>query len=105
MVSRALLLRAAQPAMGQVHILPACAPALSRSYATTKQPTASSQFYKQFTRPIAKVLLLAVFTYQFAYWGWTKLETDEIRAERDGEPFQYTLFMGAALRRLGSRGG
>ena len=46
------------------------------------------QFYKQFTRPMAKVLLLAVFTYQLAYWGWAKLETDEIRAERDGESWQ-----------------
>ena len=32
---------------------------------------------------MAKVLLMAVFTYQFAYWGWSKLETDEIRAEAD----------------------
>ncbi|KAI9158766.1 LOW QUALITY PROTEIN: hypothetical protein HJFPF1_06764 [Paramyrothecium foliicola] len=46
-------------------------------------PHLQSQFYKQFTRPIAKVLLLAVFTYQFAYWSWVKLETDEVRAERD----------------------
>ncbi|KAG5941879.1 hypothetical protein E4U53_007322 [Claviceps sorghi] len=48
----------------------------SVSYATTPRgPT--SQFYKTFTRPVAKVLVLAVFTYQFAYWGWAKLEADE----------------------------
>ncbi len=43
-----------------------------------------SQFYRTFTRPIAKTLLIAVFTYQLAYWTWVKLETDEIRAEREG---------------------
>ncbi|RKL14632.1 hypothetical protein BFJ68_g6188 [Fusarium oxysporum] len=42
-----------------------------------------SQFYRTFTRPIAKTLLIAVFTYQLAYWTWVKLETDEIRAERE----------------------
>ncbi|KAG5970575.1 hypothetical protein E4U55_001611 [Claviceps digitariae] len=48
------------------------------SYATSsKQPGPTSQFYKTFTRPVAKVLVLAVFTYQFIYWGWSKLEADE----------------------------
>lgn len=28
---------------------------------------------------------MAVLTYQLIYWSWVKLETDEIRAERDGE--------------------
>lgn len=44
-----------------------------------------AQFYKTFTRPIGKVLVLAVFTYQVAYWTWVKLEADEHRAETDGE--------------------
>jgi hypothetical protein len=43
-----------------------------------------AQFYKTFTRPVAKVLLMAVLTYQLVYWGWMKLETDEVRAETDG---------------------
>ena len=47
---------------------------------------AQSQFYKTFTRPIAKVLLLAVFTYQVVYWSWMKLEADEVREERNGTP-------------------
>ncbi|KAL7949170.1 hypothetical protein V8C42DRAFT_342175 [Trichoderma barbatum] len=55
-----------------------------RSYAT-KPPNPAAQFYKTFTRPIGKVLVLAVFTYQVAYWTWTKLEADEHRAETDGE--------------------
>ena len=29
---------------------------------------------------------MAVFTYQLAYWGWVKLEQDEIRDQRQGEP-------------------
>ncbi|KAL3957867.1 hypothetical protein ACCO45_008445 [Purpureocillium lilacinum] len=46
----------------------------TRRYAgsTSKQPSATSQFYKMFTRPIAKVLLLAVFTYQVVYWSWMR---------------------------------
>lgn len=48
-------------------------------------PRPQSQFYKTFTRPVAKVLLMALLTYQLIYWSWLKLETDEIRAERDGE--------------------
>lgn len=28
---------------------------------------------------------MAMFTYQLAYWGWVKLEQDEITAEREGE--------------------
>jgi hypothetical protein len=31
-------------------------------------------------------MLLAIFTYQFAYWSWLKLESDEIIAETDGMP-------------------
>ncbi|CAN8095652.1 unnamed protein product [Discula destructiva] len=42
-----------------------------------------AQFYKTFTRPVTKVLLMAFFTYQLAYWSWTKLEQDEIMQERE----------------------
>lgn len=27
---------------------------------------------------------MATFTYQLAYWGWVKLEKDEIQRERTG---------------------
>lgn len=27
---------------------------------------------------------MAVLTYQVVYYGWTRLETDELRAEADG---------------------
>ncbi|MCJ1276764.1 hypothetical protein MMC21_004571 [Puttea exsequens] len=35
-------------------------------------------FYKTHGRPLAKVFLGAVFTYQLAYYAWAKLETDEV---------------------------
>jgi hypothetical protein len=34
---------------------------------------------------VAKVLLMATFTYQLAYWGWVKLEKEEIKRDRNGE--------------------
>ncbi|KAI1199520.1 hypothetical protein F5X97DRAFT_117205 [Nemania serpens] len=38
-------------------------------------------FYKTFGRPVAKVFLLAIFTYQLAYYFWVRMEQDEMRAE------------------------
>ncbi|KAI8633080.1 hypothetical protein F5Y19DRAFT_471337 [Xylariaceae sp. FL1651] len=40
-----------------------------------------STFYKTFGRPIAKVFLMAIFTYQLAYYLWARLEQGEMRAE------------------------
>ena len=45
-------------------------------------------FYKSYGRPIAKVFLGAVFTYQAVYWLWVKLETDEIMARKKSEAFR-----------------
>jgi hypothetical protein len=28
---------------------------------------------------------MATFTYQLAYWGWVKLEKDEIKRSKNGE--------------------
>ena len=39
-------------------------------------------FYKSFGRPIAKVFLGAIVTYQITYLFWTKLETDEIKQQK-----------------------
>jgi hypothetical protein len=41
-------------------------------------------FYKVFGRPIAKVFLGAVFTYQVTYWLWAKSEKEDIRAQKEG---------------------
>ena len=41
-------------------------------------------FYKSFGRPIAKVFLGAVFTYQFTYLAWMRLEKDEIKQQKRG---------------------
>lgn len=50
-----------------------------------------ANFYKTFSRPIAKVLILAVFTYQVAYWTWTKREADEACAKIDGKLYSYPV--------------
>lgn len=41
-------------------------------------------FYKAFTRPVAKGFLIAVFTYQLVYYIWVKLETDETKRDQEG---------------------
>ncbi|CAI0642131.1 unnamed protein product [Colletotrichum noveboracense] len=60
-----------------------------RSYSTSesgeKRPSIVGTFYKTFTRPVLKVLLMATLIYQVAYWGWTTLEQDEIREEKKKE--------------------
>ncbi|RDW68506.1 hypothetical protein BP5796_09163 [Coleophoma crateriformis] len=43
------------------------------------------QFYKTFTRPVAKVVLMATFVYQALYWSWVKMEKDEIKGEKNVE--------------------
>lgn len=48
-------------------------------------PRSQAEFYKTFTRPVAKCLLLAMLTYQLAYFAWVKLETDENKEERQGK--------------------
>ena len=40
-------------------------------------------FYKDFGRPIAKVFLMAFFTYQVTYWTWVKMEKEEAKAEKE----------------------
>jgi hypothetical protein len=46
-----------------------------------QQPSLNAQFYRTFGRPIAKTFLLAVFTYQVAYYFWVRLEQNEIKGE------------------------
>ncbi|PNS17740.1 hypothetical protein CAC42_3135 [Sphaceloma murrayae] len=42
-------------------------------------------FWKSFGRPIAKVFLGAMFTYQITYFTWLKLESIEEKFDKDGE--------------------
>ncbi|TQV99082.1 hypothetical protein V2A60_004575 [Cordyceps javanica] len=58
---------------------------VARTYATEQSANPTASFYKTFSRPIAKVMILAVFTYQVAYWSWIKLEADEARDKIDAE--------------------
>ncbi|KAG6125584.1 hypothetical protein E4U09_005851 [Claviceps aff. purpurea] len=55
------------------------------SYATSsKKSGPTANFYKTFTRPVAKVLAVAVFTYQCLYVGWMKLDAVEHQEKTDG---------------------
>ncbi|KAK0751988.1 hypothetical protein B0T18DRAFT_81204 [Schizothecium vesticola] len=81
---RAMLLSPRQPStLTTSHPLRSLA---RRPYSTQQQPpSATGDFYKTFTRPVAKCLLFALFTYQLTYWAWLKLEQDEIKMERRAE--------------------
>ncbi|KAM7202772.1 hypothetical protein V8F20_004286 [Naviculisporaceae sp. PSN 640] len=58
----------------------------TRSYSSgQQQKTATGNFYKTFTRPVFKTALLAIFTYQLIYYAWVRLETDEIKVEKQAE--------------------
>jgi hypothetical protein len=39
--------------------------------------------FRPFVRPFAKVFLGAVFTYQVLYWAWLRLETNELKLEKE----------------------
>ncbi|KAH6640917.1 hypothetical protein F5144DRAFT_562022 [Chaetomium tenue] len=52
---------------------------------SSKPPSPTGAFYKTFTRPVAKCALLAVFVYQLVYFGWAKLEAEDIKEERQAE--------------------
>lgn len=44
------------------------------------------EFYKHRGRPVFKALLIAICTYQVLYWGWAKLESLEVKQEKEGTP-------------------
>lgn len=64
-----------------------------RNRYSTQPPTPTSTegrnlhrtFYSSFGAPILKVFLGAVFTYQLLYWSWLKLESLELKKEKDDE--------------------
>ncbi|KAK0665561.1 hypothetical protein QBC41DRAFT_327628 [Cercophora samala] len=63
-------------------------PSQLRQYSSSSSQKPTSQtgvFYKAWTRPVAKTALLAVFVYQLAYWGWSKMEVDEIKEQKKAE--------------------
>ena len=52
----------------------------SRRLYSSEPPSRPQSFNKTFSRPIFKVALMAIFTYQLAYYGWKRLEQNETRA-------------------------
>ncbi|SPO00721.1 uncharacterized protein DNG_03469 [Cephalotrichum gorgonifer] len=59
--------------------------AMQSRLSSTSPPSPHGSFYKSFGRPITKVLLIAMLTYQLIYLGWVKLEVDETKAIRNAE--------------------
>jgi hypothetical protein len=58
---------------------------LRRRYSSAgAAPSKHASFYKTFGRPILKVALGAIFTYQLAYYGWVKMETIEVQTDIAG---------------------
>ena len=59
------------------------------SYQPPDPPKASSNrhgaWYKTFGRPVAKSFLIALCTYQILYLGWLKLESLELKKDKDEE--------------------
>lgn len=53
--------------------------------APPQKPSQHANFYKVFGRPIAKNFLIAVAVYQAIYWSWIKLESMEVKQEKEGE--------------------
>ncbi|GAM82425.1 hypothetical protein ANO11243_004040 [Dothideomycetidae sp. 11243] len=49
------------------------------------EPNAHRSFWLSFGRPIAKVFLLAMATYQLSYLAWAKMASIEEEREGDGE--------------------
>lgn len=54
------------------------------SSGTPTPPSAHAAFYKTFGRPIAKVVLAAIFTYQLVYYAWVRLEHNEVKVDLNG---------------------
>lgn len=74
---------------------------LSTSHTRSSAPRASPKtvsphvgFYKSFGRPIVKVFLGAVVTYQVTYLVWTKLETDEIKQQKRNKVLELETQLG-----------
>ncbi|KAK4453266.1 hypothetical protein QBC34DRAFT_396797 [Podospora aff. communis PSN243] len=55
------------------------------SQTNPKPKSATGEFYKTFTRPVVKTILIAILTYQLIYYAWLKLEQDEIKGEKNAE--------------------
>jgi hypothetical protein len=49
-----------------------------------KDPSRVGTFYRNNTYPVLKSFLLALFTYQLAYYVWLKLEVVEEKSEQQG---------------------
>lgn len=52
---------------------------------TQQKPNPHSNFYKTFGRPLVKNFLIATAVFQALYYGWAKLESIEVKQEKERE--------------------
>ncbi|KAI6796898.1 hypothetical protein KC363_g3056 [Hortaea werneckii] len=50
-----------------------------------QKSNATRDFYRTFSRPLIKNFLIAVAVYQVLYYGWAKLESLDVKREKEGE--------------------
>ncbi|KAI7229428.1 hypothetical protein KC330_g7435 [Hortaea werneckii] len=50
-----------------------------------QKSNATRDFYRMFSRPLIKNFLIAVAVYQVLYYGWAKLESIDVKREKEGE--------------------
>ncbi|KAH8726352.1 hypothetical protein GQ44DRAFT_726320 [Phaeosphaeriaceae sp. PMI808] len=55
------------------------------SNSTPKEPSRVGAYYKSFSYPVLKTFLIALLTYQIAYYVWLKLETIEEKYDKSTE--------------------
>jgi len=82
-------------------------PALGNGTAETSRPPVSPHlgFYHSFGRPLSKVFLIAMGTYQVLYWSWLKLAVMEEQRGRIDEIRILEEKLDVVRRREGERVG
>lgn len=75
------------PLRGQQQSAPYQAPDQTQALPTTEKRNPHREVYKQggMGRPVARNFLIAMVTFQVLYWTWLKLESIEIKQEKQEE--------------------
>ncbi|KAI1486211.1 hypothetical protein F5X96DRAFT_673878 [Biscogniauxia mediterranea] len=73
----------------QAHTLPFSIPYLPSPISNNKILFKKGKFYATFGRPIFKTILIAILTYQFAYYAWIRLEQNEIKADMNAHTYTH----------------
>ncbi|OAL06747.1 hypothetical protein IQ06DRAFT_237078 [Phaeosphaeriaceae sp. SRC1lsM3a] len=71
----------------------------------TKPPSRVGAYYKSFSYPVLKTFLIALFTYQLAYYAWLKLEVIEEKHDKSTEVADLQEQLREALARQKAKAG